>query len=109
MHLRLDVAAALIDVELHAHVAIILQREEEMIGVLDYHRAVLLDVTRKDRSRAFTADMQNRVIHSVGQDQRQSLKALHDLMHVLQDALHGLMFVHHAVEAEAPDRASAER
>ena len=35
VHLGLDVATALVHVELHAHVAVVLEREQQVIGVLD--------------------------------------------------------------------------
>ena len=66
-------------------------------------------------SRAYTgpgavaADVQHGLVHVLGQDQRQRLEALHDLVHVLEHALHGLVLVHHAVEAEAPHGAAAQR
>ena len=109
MHLGLDVAAALVHVQLHADVAVVLQREEEVVGVLDDDRAVLLDVAGVDRPGALAADVEDRVVHVVGQHQGERLEPLHDLVDVLQHALDGLVLVHHAVEAEAPDRAAAQR
>src|SRR5690606_25236330 len=41
--------------------------------------------------------------------QGQRLEALDDLVHVLEDALDGLVLVHHAIEPEAPDRAAPQR
>ena len=90
-------------------VAVVLEREQQVVGVLDGDGAVLLDVAGVDRPRAVAADVQHGLVDVLGQDQRERLEALHDLVHVLEHALHGLVLVHHAVEAEAPDRAAAER
>ena len=109
MHLGLDIPATLVDVELHAHVPVVLQRKEEVIGILDGHRAVLLNVPGVHRPGTFPPDMQHRVIHIVGQHQRQSLEPLHDLMNVLEHALYGLVLVNDSVETETPHRASSER
>jgi hypothetical protein len=86
MHLGFHVPATLVDVELHAHVAVVLQREEKMIRVFDRNGAMLLDVARVDWSRALAADVKHRVIHILGQHQGQRLEPLDDLMHVLQHA-----------------------
>ena len=79
-----------------------------MVGVLDGDRPVLLDVAGVDRPRAVAADVEHRLVDVFAQDERQGLETLHDLVHVLEHALHGLVLVHHAVQAEAPDRAAAE-
>ena len=71
--------------------------------------AVLLDVAGVDRPGAIAADVEHGLVDVLGQDQRERLEALHDLVHVLEHALHGLVLVHHAVQAEAPHRAAAER
>ena len=63
VHLGFDVATTLVDVELHGHVAVILQRKEKMIGVLDHDRAMFLDIASVDRARTFTPDVQDRVIN----------------------------------------------
>ena len=66
-------------------------------------------------SRAYTGpgalapDVEHRVVHVFGEHQGERLEPLHDLVDVLEDALDGLMLVHHPVEPEAPDRAAAER
>ena len=73
------------------------------------HGAVRLDVPGVDRARAALADVQHRLVHVGGEHEGQPLEALDDLVDVLQDALHGLVLVHDAVEAEAPDRAAAQR
>jgi hypothetical protein len=70
---------------------------------------MLLDVAGVDRPRAFPADVQHRIVHIFGEDEGQRLEPLNDLVHVFQHALHGLVLVHHTVQAEAPDRAAAER
>ena len=69
---------------------------------------MLLDVAGVDRAGALAADVEHRLVDVFGQHQRERLEALDDLVHVLEHALHGLVLVHHAVEAEAPDRAAAE-
>jgi hypothetical protein len=109
MHFGLNVAATLVDVELHGHVAIVLQRKEQMIGILDLDGAVLLDVAGVHRTGAFAANVQHSVFHILGHDQCQGLEPLHDLVDVFEHALHGLMLVHHSVEAEAPDGTSPKR
>ena len=78
-------------------------------GFLTAHRAVLLDVAGVDRPGAFAPDVEHRLVHVLGQDQRERLEPLHDLVHVLEHALDGLMLVHDAVEPEAPDGAAAQR
>ena len=72
-------------------------------------RAVLLDVAGVDRPRAFAADVQHGLVDVFGEHERERLEALHDLVHVFEHALDGLVLVHHAVEPEAPHRAAAER
>ena len=109
MHLGLDVAAALVHVQLHGDLAVVLEREQEVVGVLDGDGAVLLDVAGVHRARALAADVEDRVVHVLGEHQGERLEPLHDLVDVLEHALHGLVLVHHAVEAEAPDRAAAQR
>ena len=109
MHLGLDVAAALVHVEIHRYFAIVLQREEEMIGIHHPHRGVDLDVARHHRAGARLPDLEHGLVGMLVEHQRQRLQALHDLVHVLEHAGHGLVLVHHAVEPERPHRGAAER
>jgi hypothetical protein len=78
-----------------------------VVGVLDGDRAVLLDITRVDRPRGVAADVEDRLVHVLREHEREGLQALDDLVHVLEDALHGLVLVHHAVHSEGPDGAPA--
>jgi len=103
MHFGLDVTPPLVDVELHAHVTVVLQRKEQVIGILDHYRSVLLDVASVDRAGSLAADVQHRVVHVVGEHQSQRFEPLDDLMHVLEHTLHRLVLVHDAIEAETPD------
>ncbi len=89
--------------------AVVLEREQQVVGILDGDRAVLLDVAGVHRAGAIAADVEHRLVHVFREDQGQRLEALDDLVHVLEHALHRLVLVHDAVEAEAPDRAAAER
>ena len=109
MQLGLDVAPALVHVELHGDLAVVLEGEQQVVGVLHRDRAVLLDVARVDRARAFAPDVEHGLVDVVGEHQGERLEALNDLVHVLEHARHGLVLVHHAVEAEAPDGGAAER
>jgi len=109
MLLGLDVAAALVHVQLARNVAVVLQREEELIGVHDRHRAVRLEVARVDGSRLVALDVQHRIVHVGREHQRQLLQPLDDLMHVLDHAGDGLMLVDDAVEAECPDGRAPQR
>jgi hypothetical protein len=52
--------------------------------------------------------MENRIVNVLRYDEGQRLEALNDLVNVFEDALHGLMLVHHPVEPETPHRAPTE-
>src|SRR5438128_727034 len=103
MHFSLDVPPTLVDVQLHADIAIVLQGEEQVVRVLDDNRAMLLNVARVDRSGALPPNMQNGIFHVFGQHEGERLEALDDLMYVLEYPLDRLMLVHDSVQAEAPD------
>ena len=108
MHLGLDVPATLVRRTAPADLAVVLQGEQQVVRVLDGDGAMLLDVAGVDRACALAANVEHGLVDVLAQHQRERLEALHDLVHVLEHALHGLMLVHHAVQAEAPHRAAAE-
>ena len=109
MHFRFDVATAFVHVQLGVHVTVILQREEQLVGVDDAHGAMRLDVAGVHRPGAIALDVQHRLIDLGIEDEREGLEPLDDLVHVLEHALHRLVLVHDAIEAERPDRAAAQR
>ena len=108
MELGLDVAPTLVDVELAADLAVVLQREEQLIRAHHPHRAVLLDVAGVDRPGTLTPDMKHGLVDIIREHQGERLEPLDDLMHVFQHAGHGLMLVHDPIEPEAPDGAAAQ-
>jgi len=105
VQVALDVAAALVHVQLDVDLAIVLDREQELVGVHDAHRAVGLDVAGVDRAAAAALDVQGRLVHLLVEHERERLEPLHDLVHVLEDALDRLVLVDDAIHAETPDRA----
>ena len=109
MLLRFDVAAALVHVQLAAHVLLVLQREQQVVGVDDRHRAVGFDVARVHGAGRVALDVQHRFVHVRGEHERQLLEALDDLVDVLHHAGNGLMLVDHAVQAERPHGGAAQR
>ena len=109
MLLGLHVAASLVDVQLTRDVPVVLQREEELVRVHDRDRAVGLDVASIHGPRLAVLDVEHRLVHVGGDHQRQLLQPLDDLVDVLDDSRDGLVLVHHAVQAERPDRRAAQR
>ncbi len=107
--LGLDVPSALVDVQLPGDLAVVLQREQQLVGIHDRHRAVLLDVARVDRPRAVALNVQDRLVYLRGEHQRQLLQPLNDLMHVLDDRGDRLVLVDHAVETEGPHGGAPQR
>src|SRR5439155_5609326 len=57
--LGLDVAAPLVHVQLAPDVAVVLDREQQLIGVHDAHRTVGLDVARVHGTRLVVLDVQD--------------------------------------------------
>src|SRR2546427_8672862 len=80
MLLGLDVAAALVHVQLARNVAVVLQREEELIGVHDRHRAVRLEVARVDGSRLVALDVQHRIVHVRSEEHTSELQSQSNLV-----------------------------
>src|SRR5688500_7299001 len=109
MELGFDVAPSLVDVELHRDVPVVLQREEQVVGIHDADRPVLLDVAGMDRTRTLALDVQDGFIHLGIEHERERLEALHDLVHVFEHPRDRLVLVHHTLEPEAPDGGAAER
>jgi hypothetical protein len=109
MLLRLDVPAALVDVQLAVDFAIVLQREQQLLGRHHRDRAVRFDVARIDRSRLLGPDMQHGLVNVGREHQRQLLQPRDDLMDIFDHAGNRLVLVHHAIEAEGPDGRATER
>src|SRR5207237_8910754 len=102
MLLRLDVAAALVHVQLAPDVAVVLDGEQELIGIDDRDGTVRLDVARVYRAGFVVLDVHHRLVHIGREDQRELLQPLDELVHVLHHTGNRLVLVHHAVEPEGP-------
>ncbi len=107
--LGLDVAASLVHVELDVQLAVVLEREQVVRRINDAHRRVPLDVARGYRARFRLLDAQYGFVDILVQCEGQCLEVANDLVHVLDDTLHRLMLVQHAINAERPDRRAAQR
>ena len=105
----LHIAAPLVDVQLAPDLPVLLQREQQLIGVHDGDGAVRLDIAGVDGSRLAMLDMEHRLVDVGRDDEGELLQPLDDLVHVFDDARNGLVLVHHAVQAERPHRRAAER
>src|SRR5690606_9784711 len=68
-----------------------------------------LDVAGRDRPCLTLLDAQDRLVDALVHRQRERLEVPDDLVHVLDDAADGLMFVQHAVDAEGPHGRPAQR
>ena len=108
MLFRLDVAPALVHVQLAADLAVVLQREQQLFRVDDGGGAVRLDVPGVYRPGRAPLHVQHRFVHVGGEHEGQLLEALDDLVHVFDHARNGLMLVDHAVEPEGPDGRAAQ-
>ena len=104
MLFRLDVSATLVHIQLAADLAVVLHREQQLIGIHDRHGAVRLDVAREHGSGLVVLDVQDGLVHVGHQHQRQLLQALDDLVHVLDHTGDRLMLVDDAIQAERPHR-----
>ena len=109
MLLGLHVAATLVHVELARDVAVVLYREEQLLGVLNRDGAVRLEVASVHRTRLLDLETKHGLVHFGRQHQGQLLQALDDLMHVFHDARNRLVLVHDTVDAERPDRGATQR
>ena len=109
MLVGLDVAAALVHVQLDVEIAVVLEREEVVRTVDDARAARRVDVGRRDRAGFGLRDVQHGVFDVVRQDQRQRLEVADDLVDVFDDARDRLVLVHDAVDAEPPHRRAAQR
>ena len=82
--------------------------KSRLVGIDDPNRGIGLDVPGVDRALAVALDREDGFVDVFGQHQGQRLEPLDDLVHVLVNALHGLMLVHDPVEAEGPDGGAAQ-
>ena len=109
MLLGFDIAAALVHVQLAGDVPVVLHGEEQLVGVHDRHRAMLLEVARVHGARLLHLEAQHGLVHFGREHQCQLFQALDDLMHVLDDARDRLVLVDDTVDAERPDGGAAQR
>ena len=108
MRVGFDVAAALVHVQFDGEILVVLHREEVVLRVDDADTALILDVTSRHRAGLFDVDAENGILDVVGERQRQVLEVADDLVDVFRNASDRLVFVEHAVDAEAPDGRAAE-
>jgi hypothetical protein len=80
-----------------------------MIRLDDAGTARALDVPGRDGPTLGLLDAKYSLVDIVRQRQHQRLQVADDLMHILDDTRDGLMLVENAIDAERPDRRSAER
>src|SRR2546422_11776928 len=109
MLLGLDVAPALVDVQLARDLAVVLEREQQLVRVHDRHGPLRLDVAGVDRPGLVAHDVQHRFVHVGGEHQGELLEALDDLVHVFDHPRDRLVLVHHAVDPERPDGGAPQR
>ena len=105
----LDVSATLVDVQLDVQVAIVLQRQDVMPRIDDTHAGHGVHVASSHRAHTVFRDAQHGALDVVRQGKRERLEIADDLMDVLDHAGDRLVFVHDAVDADAPNRRAAER
>ena len=108
VHLALDVAPALVHVQLDRDLAVFLDGEEQVVAVDDLDARMRLEIAGVDRADAVLLDGQRGLIDVRVDDEDEGLEPLDDLVHVLQHADDGLVFVHHAVHPEGPHGAPPE-
>jgi len=109
MLLGFDVPAALVHIQLAGDVAVVLHREQQLLGVLDRDRAVRLEIARVDRTGLLHLEAEHGLVDVRREHQRQLLEALNDLMHIFDHARNRLMLVNDAIDPECPDRGAAQR
>ncbi len=109
MLIRLDIPAALVHVQLDVQVAIILQGQDVVRRIDDANTRDGGDITRRDRTGAIALDVQDGILDVIREGERERLQVADDLVHVFDDTGNGLMLVHHAVDAHAPDGCATER
>ena len=79
-----------------------------MVRIVYRHATHRTDITGGDRARFIHADGERRLGDIVVQSDDERLEILNDLMHVLDHALDRLVLMHNTVDAECPNRGSAE-
>src|SRR6185503_10757688 len=94
--------------QVDADVAVVLQREDVMVGFDDANTAGDLDVSGRHGTSLALGDAKNRLLDVVRQRERQRLEIPDDLVNVLDNAGNGLVLVDDAVDPEAPDGGPAE-
>ena len=103
-----DEAPPLVHVELHVEGAILLQREQVMVGIHDLGPGGRLDHGSRHRPGLVDVQLQDALFDVVVEGDDQRLEVLNDLVDVLDDPLDGLVLVHHAVDPERPDRSATK-
>src|SRR5438874_7942969 len=111
MHIKHDKAGPVYarDIEAHSAVTVVLNREQQLIGIDDRDGTMRLDIARVYRAGFVVLDMHHRLVHIGREDQRELLQALDDLVHVLHHTGNGLVLVHHPVEPEGPHGGAPQR
>jgi hypothetical protein len=105
----LDVAAALVDVELDREVAVLGQREQVVRRVEHRDPRLGLDGPGRDGPRPVHGQAQHRLFLVLIEGEGERLELADDLVHVLDHAGDRLMLVHDAVDADRPHGRAAQR
>src|SRR6185437_15481917 len=105
----LDITAAVIHVQLEGDVAIVLQREEMMVGLENRESGRSGDVAGLDRCRSGLGDADDGCLRRIVETQDERLEVRDDLMDVFHDTRNGLVLVYDTVDAESPNGGAAQR
>ncbi len=106
---RLHVPAALVHVQLATDLAVLLQREQQVIGIDDVDRAMGLDIPGVDGARLVGGDIEHRLVHVIRKDERELFEPPNDLVDIFDDPRNRLVLVHHSFHAEPPDGRTTQR
>ena len=98
--------APLLDAQFDVELALVVNRHQEVVRLVNRHATHRHDIGRRDRARLRYLDHEHRLGNILVQTEDERFEVLNDLVNVLDHPLNGLMLMHHAVDPKRPNRGS---